>query len=137
MSFRFSDQFQEAHPNVQQKWVQTLLRARGWIVPSYELAPDLENIEILRVVVRENVSAVLIDRLVTDIVGFFLRSGPQYVVLMLPLIKIELVEGIANASTPLHALAELSLGVQSVEKTHGKLEKGSGSQYNGTYAKPC
>lgn len=26
------------------------------IVPNYELAPDLENVEILRIVVRENMS---------------------------------------------------------------------------------
>ncbi|KAJ3482776.1 hypothetical protein NLI96_g6750 [Meripilus lineatus] len=117
VSFRFSDKFKEAHPHVQQKWVQTLLRARGWIVPSYELAPDLENIEILRVVVRENVSAVLIDRLVTDI--------------------LEIAEFIADAKSPIHALTELGQGVQSVERTHGKLEPGSGSQSSGTYAKQC
>ena len=39
------------------------------IVPNYELAPDLEHIQILRVVVRENCSGVLIDRLVADIVS--------------------------------------------------------------------
>lgn len=49
--------------------MQTLLRAKGWIVPNYELAPDLESIEILRVVVRENMSEELVDRLVTDIVS--------------------------------------------------------------------
>ena len=54
---------------MQQKWVQTLLRAKGWIVPNYELAPDLENIEILRVVVRESVTADMIDRLVADTVS--------------------------------------------------------------------
>lgn len=69
VSFRFTDAFQQKHPNVKQKWVQTLLRSKGWIVPSYELAPALENVEILRVVVRENVTAVLIDKLVADIVG--------------------------------------------------------------------
>ena len=53
---------------MQQKWVQTLLRAKGWIVPNYELSPDLQNIEILRVVVRESVTAVMVDRLVGDIV---------------------------------------------------------------------
>lgn len=53
---------------MQQKWVQTLLRAKGWIVPNYELAPDLQNIEILRVVVRETTTAVMVDRLVADIV---------------------------------------------------------------------
>jgi hypothetical protein len=56
VSFRFSDSFQESYPEIQQKWIQILLRTKGWIVPNYELAPDLEKIEILRVVIRENVT---------------------------------------------------------------------------------
>ena len=81
VSFRFSDQIKQKYPDVQQKWMQTLLRAKGWlvsafnkriylasfitsrlifqsarIVPNYELAPNLENIDILRVVVRENLT---------------------------------------------------------------------------------
>jgi glutamate decarboxylase len=56
VAFRFSDDFQEKYPDIQQKWIQTLLRAKGWIVPNYELAPDLEKVEILRVVVRENMA---------------------------------------------------------------------------------
>ena len=54
---------------MQQKWVQTLLRAKGWIVPNYELAPDMQDIQILRVVVRESVTAVMVDRLVADLVS--------------------------------------------------------------------
>ena len=69
VSFRFSDSFKQENPEVRQVWVQTLLRAKGWIVPNYELAPDLQDVQILRVVVRENVSAVMIDRLVADIVS--------------------------------------------------------------------
>jgi glutamate decarboxylase len=69
VAFRFSDQFCEKCPDIQQKWIQTLLRAKGWIVPNYELAPDLEKVEILRVVVRENTSETLIERLVNDIVS--------------------------------------------------------------------
>ena len=68
VSFRFTDEFRQQHPDIQQKWVQVLLRAKGWIVPNYELAPDLENVEILRVVVREQLTATMIDRLVADIV---------------------------------------------------------------------
>ena len=75
MSFKFTDDFKQKHPDVQQKWVQVLLRAKGWIVPNYELAPDMQDIEILRVVVRENVTAVMVDRLVADIVS--VSSGIQ------------------------------------------------------------
>lgn len=117
VSFRFSDQYKEHNPHVQQKWVQTLLRAKGWIVPSYELAPDLQDVEILRVVVRENVTAVLIDRLIADIV--------------------EIVEGLAKADTPFHALTELGQPHKSTESQHGKLEKGSARKPSGTYAKQC
>lgn len=69
VSFRFSEAFRTRCPDVQQKWIQTLLRSKGWIVPNYELAPDLSEIEILRVVIRETVSETLIERLVTDIVS--------------------------------------------------------------------
>ncbi|KZT44602.1 glutamate decarboxylase [Sistotremastrum suecicum HHB10207 ss-3] len=68
VAFRFSDDFKAKYPDVQQKWIQTLLRAKGWIVPNYELAPGLDQVEILRVVVRENMTESLIDRLVTDLV---------------------------------------------------------------------
>jgi glutamate decarboxylase len=30
VAFRFSDDFQKNHPEVQQKWIQTLLRSKGW-----------------------------------------------------------------------------------------------------------
>lgn len=54
VAFRFSDAFQEKHPEIEQRWIQTLLRAKGWIVPNYELPPTLANVQILRVVVREH-----------------------------------------------------------------------------------
>ncbi|KAI0078169.1 glutamate decarboxylase [Panus rudis PR-1116 ss-1] len=117
VSFTFTEEFKKNHPNVQQKWVQTLLRAKSWIVPSYELAPDLENIEILRVVVRENVTASLIDKLLSDI--------------------IEVVESITRNDGPFHALVELGKPHKTTESTHGKLEEGSGSKSSGTYAKQC
>lgn len=68
VAFRLSDAFREKNPDVKQKWIQTLLRSKGWIVPNYELPPDLAHVEILRVVVRENTSETLIDRLVADLV---------------------------------------------------------------------
>ncbi|PSR88902.1 hypothetical protein PHLCEN_2v5051 [Hermanssonia centrifuga] len=116
VSFRFSDKYRAQNPDVQQKWVQTLLRAKGWIVPNYELAPDLENIEILRVVVRESVTADMVDRLVSDIV--------------------EIAEDLASSDSPTHALNQLQSN-KSAEQHHGKLQKGEGSSSNGTYAKPC
>ena len=39
------------------------------IVPNYDLAPDLSQVDILRVVVKENFTEALLDRLVADIVG--------------------------------------------------------------------
>jgi len=69
VSFRFSEAYRTKYPDVQQKWIQTLLRSKGWIVPNYELAPDLSEVEILRVVVRETVTQVLVESLVGDIVS--------------------------------------------------------------------
>ena len=56
VAFRFSDAFQKKYPEIEQRWIQTLLRAKGWIIPNYELPPTLANVQILRVVVREHVS---------------------------------------------------------------------------------
>jgi glutamate decarboxylase len=38
------------------------------IVPNYDLAPDLGHIDILRVVVKENFTEALLDRLIADLV---------------------------------------------------------------------
>jgi len=43
------------------------LRRFGWTVPAYTMAPDAEKISLLRVVVREDFSRSLNDRLVTDL----------------------------------------------------------------------
>jgi glutamate decarboxylase len=118
VAFRFSESFRQKCPDVEQKWIQTLLRSKGWIVPNYELAPDLQQIEILRVVVRENTSETLIERLVSDIC--------------------EITEGLAKADSPLHALNSLSQRHGKGHEIHqGKMEEGSGSTSSGTYARQC
>jgi len=124
VSFRFSDDFQKKHPDIQQKWIQTLLRAKGWIVPNYELAPNLESIEILRVVVRENMSEALIDRLVSDL--------------------IDVTEDLAKRDSPTHALDILGSHQGKSNQNHGTLDHKSGSgntkddgSNSGTYAKTC
>ncbi|TFK72542.1 glutamate decarboxylase [Pluteus cervinus] len=117
VSFCFSDQFRQDHPEVQQRWIQTLLRVKGWIVPNYELPPKMDNIQILRVVVRETLSEVLIDQLVSDI--------------------IEVTENLANSSSPEHGLTILHEAQSKKGGNKGNLEKGTGSKSSGTYARPC
>ncbi|KAF5387057.1 hypothetical protein D9615_001798 [Tricholomella constricta] len=120
VSFRFSDLYKEKYPEVQQHWIQTLLRAKGWIVPNYELPPDLQQVEILRVVVRESMTEVLIDQLVADI--------------------IEITEGLAHQGSSTHTLTILGQAQHKrnrAEQTEGSLKEGSGSKSSGTYAKPC
>ncbi|GAQ78495.1 glutamate decarboxylase [Klebsormidium nitens] len=43
------------------------LRTYGWIVPAYTMAPDAQEVSLLRVVVREDFGMSLADRLVNDI----------------------------------------------------------------------
>lgn len=43
------------------------------IVPNYELAPDLQQIEILRVVVRESMSEVV--RIISSLLDLILRAS--------------------------------------------------------------
>jgi glutamate decarboxylase len=122
VSFRFTDEFKEKHPGLDQKWIQTLLRSKGWIVPNYELAPNLQDVQILRVVVRESMTELLVDRLVSDIV--------------------EITENLIDKDSPFEALGKLLGGTDGKpthhhERKEGTLDHGSGSEYSGTYAKTC
>lgn len=48
--------------------VADLLRRFGWIVPAYTMPANAEHVTVLRVVVREDFSRTLAERLVNDIV---------------------------------------------------------------------
>ncbi|TFK22155.1 glutamate decarboxylase [Coprinopsis marcescibilis] len=67
VAFRLSDEYIKEYPYVQQVWIQQLLRTKGWIVPNYNAPKGAEDVEILRIVVRETLSEDLIERLITDI----------------------------------------------------------------------
>ncbi|OKL61807.1 Glutamate decarboxylase [Talaromyces atroroseus] len=69
VAFRFSDAFQKNYPHVKQESVSILLRAKQYIIPNYPLPPTANKTEILRVVVRESMSADLLERLIADIVA--------------------------------------------------------------------
>ncbi|KAG2146946.1 pyridoxal phosphate-dependent transferase [Suillus bovinus] len=117
VAFRFSDSFQESYPEIQQKWIQILLRTKGWIVPNYELAPDLEQVEILRVVIREHATESLVDRLLEDI--------------------IEVTEDLIKEESPTNTLTLLGKHSHKRPNSAGKMDEGSASEYSGTYSKQC
>ncbi|XP_019182443.1 PREDICTED: glutamate decarboxylase [Ipomoea nil] len=47
--------------------ISDMLRRYGWIVPAYTMPPDAEHVTVLRVVIREDFSRTLAERLVNDI----------------------------------------------------------------------
>ncbi|CAH9089867.1 unnamed protein product [Cuscuta europaea] len=47
--------------------ISDMLRRYGWIVPAYTMPPHAEHVTVLRVVVREDFSHTLAERLVNDI----------------------------------------------------------------------
>lgn len=47
--------------------VSDMLRRFGWIVPAYTMPPDAQHVTVLRVVIREDFSRTLAERLVNDI----------------------------------------------------------------------
>ncbi|KAI0453393.1 glutamate decarboxylase [Xylaria acuta] len=69
VSFRLSDDFKKEFPGIKQEYVSLLMRARQWIIPNYALPPNENQIEILRIVVRESMSLDLLDRLISDLVS--------------------------------------------------------------------
>ncbi|KAB5560199.1 glutamate decarboxylase [Coniochaeta sp. 2T2.1] len=68
VAFCFSDEFKKEYSHLKQEKVSLMLRARQWIIPNYALPPNEDQTEILRVVIRENMSFDLLERLITDIV---------------------------------------------------------------------
>ena len=67
VAFRLSDEFKREFPLVQQESVSQMMRAREWIIPNYRLPRNEDKTEILRVVVRENMSVELVEKLVADV----------------------------------------------------------------------
>ncbi|KAF9931673.1 hypothetical protein FBU30_009734 [Linnemannia zychae] len=68
VTFKLSESFKCRNPQVKQSAVSMLLRTRGWIVPNYSLPPAAEDVEILRIVVRESFSRELVDNIVGDLI---------------------------------------------------------------------
>ncbi|GAA4879365.1 glutamate decarboxylase [Saccharopolyspora cebuensis] len=50
-----------AHSDVKLRQLSTYLADLGWAVPVYELPPDLEDVEVLRIVVRNDMTAAAAD----------------------------------------------------------------------------
>ncbi|KAJ7964427.1 glutamate decarboxylase [Quillaja saponaria] len=55
------------HSHFDEFQVSDMLRRFGWIVPAYTMPPDAQHITVLRVVIREDFSRTLAERLVIDI----------------------------------------------------------------------
>ncbi|KAK7059640.1 glutamate decarboxylase [Favolaschia claudopus] len=67
VSFKLSDKFIADYPHVQQAWIQSMLRTKGWIAPNYNAPEGEAETEMLRIVVRETLSEDLCERLIVDI----------------------------------------------------------------------
>ncbi|CEH17328.1 glutamate decarboxylase [Ceraceosorus bombacis] len=116
VAFKWTQEFQQQNPHLEQRWMQTLLRAKGWIVPNYELAPDCQSIQILRVVVRSNLSEDMIDQLITDIMS--------------------ITEDLVDSSSASAHLANHHHKHKNIRKEPHSLPAGSGNVPTG-YAKQC
>jgi glutamate decarboxylase len=118
VAFHFSDTFKQENPNVRQEWIQTLLRTKQWIVPNYALPPNEQDTEILRIVVRESMTADIIERVITDIC--------------------EATESLINKDTDAAMLATVSATTKSdnrIESDHKFVRKPERKQT--AYAKQC
>ncbi|KAG0681040.1 hypothetical protein C6P40_002826 [Pichia californica] len=99
VSFQFTKEFMKEYPEIPQSLISTFLRNKKWIIPNYELPrinvpkvtedgeeidnPELKNEvngknnEILRVVVKYNLTAQLLDKLmhdITEVVEMLIKS---------------------------------------------------------------
>ncbi|KAI0882659.1 glutamate decarboxylase [Annulohypoxylon maeteangense] len=65
VAFRLADT--ETERNYDEFALAHKLRARGWVVPAYTMAPHTNDLKMLRVVVREDFTKNRCDSLITDI----------------------------------------------------------------------
>lgn len=118
VSFRFTDDFQKKYPHIKQAWIQSLLRNKGWIVPNYNLPPNLASVEILRIVVRESVSGDLIERVLAD--------------------TLEITESLMeNTDTDSLMAAFTGQSSQRDEQRLGRMDHIEGEGHTHTFAKQC
>lgn len=68
VAFKLTDAFKEAYPYVPQEAISYMLRGKGYIIPNYPLPPAEKEYECLRVVINDNISLDLLDKLTEDIV---------------------------------------------------------------------
>ncbi|KAJ6501272.1 glutamate decarboxylase [Mycena vulgaris] len=122
VSFRLSDKFAAEYPHVQQAWIQSMLRTKGWIVPNYNAPEGEADTQILRVVVRETLSEDLIERLIVD--------------------TLEITEQLMDTSAS--GMLLKGVNVHQPDKEHGRPEKdnfgdGSGEDAQGQsgFARQC
>ncbi|WRT63420.1 glutamate decarboxylase [Kwoniella shivajii] len=120
-AFKFTDETKQKYPNVKQEWIQSQLRAIGWIVPNYPLPPAEDKSEILRVVVRESLSGDLARKLILDIIS--------------------VTEGLINGSGPSFAMSVAARGQSISSPTTAKrgdtLDTDHIADHTNTYAKTC
>lgn len=71
--------------------ISDMLRRFGWIVPAYTMPPDAQHVTVLRVVIREDFSRTLAERLVLDITKVLheLDTLPAKITAKISLIKEE------------------------------------------------
>ncbi|CAO1614112.1 unnamed protein product [Parajaminaea phylloscopi] len=115
VAFRWSEDFRKRHPHLQQSWIQTLLRVKGYIVPNYSLSPDCESIEVLRVVIRETQTSDLTAMLFSEIMT--------------------ITEDLEKRDSPSAALAHVEEQSKAQEEKHAREGKGhSSKQFFGKHA---
>ena len=68
IAFKLKDEIRKKYPELPQLIISLLLRNKGFIVPNYHFPANEQNVEILRVVVKESLSLNLLDKLMTDII---------------------------------------------------------------------
>ncbi|KAJ7636984.1 glutamate decarboxylase [Roridomyces roridus] len=119
VSFRLSDKFAAEFPHVQQAWIQSMLRTKGWIVPNYNAPEGETDTQILRVVVRETLSEDLLERLIVDI--------------------LEITEGLMDSSTAAMLLQNQTL--HQPDKEHGRPDNfgstGQEEKQQVGFSRPC
>ncbi|CEJ89904.1 Putative Glutamate decarboxylase [[Torrubiella] hemipterigena] len=98
------------------------LRARGWVVPAYTMAPNTDGLKMLRVVVREDFSRARADSLICDIklcIGLLEKTDRETVARQQEYIKTH-VAAHGKGKDPSHKKHDFKGEKHSLQGKHGK-----------------
>ncbi|KAI8053728.1 glutamate decarboxylase [Syncephalis plumigaleata] len=117
VAFRIAPDLKKENKQLTEFRFSAVMQYHGWIIPAYELPPDCESEMILRVVVHENTTVDLVERMVND--------------------AVMAIESLMKADVPGSAALAMVEETKLEGKEHDPFRKKDDEEKQYGYSRPC